>query len=465
MQIRRNTKTFKTLLEIVATCQSKANRRDLIRLYITRAGHTISQRISVEAIQGDVEFFYDLNYQAVLNNLKSSTHQLFQSDDIPGIYYFHSTISKDWDETPFEFDPIVTKEFASLPELPVTREKGKVEEFVIPGPSQKSASAPATPKEKAAPKKAIMVVSKGPEQPDYHLKHDIHFTDLERVVFRQAALSKRHVLDYYDKIAEHLLPYLKDRPSFVRQQAESGPNVARATMDSLPKRASQEIPGWVQSVSVGDDREMFLCNDKEHLLLYAELGCVEFDPCHSRKRSLSSPDYIVIGIDSSEISKTVEVALVARDIFIALGLSAFVKTDGGSGLHVYIPLDSKSEFDVTASVAEYLCKLVRLKLPNTVVLNGSDENDYGKVVLDPLMNGEQTGVVAPYSLLATGAAIVATPLRWEELTETLRIDEFNYKTIFERLKKTGDPFGDLYKKKADAAALLERLEENYSFLI
>ena len=464
MQIRRNTKAFKTILEIVSTIQARPDRRDLIRLYITKAGHSIQQRISVEAIQGDVEFFYDINYQAVLNNLKSSTHQIYQSDDVPGIYFFHGTISKDWDETPFEFDARISKEFASLPELPVTREKGKTEEFVLPGPSQKT-PAPVAKKEKPTPKKAVMVVSKGPEQPDYDLKHEIRFTDLERIVFRQAALSKRHVLDYYDKIADYLLPYLKDRPHFVRQQSESGPNAPRKNIGSLSKRASQELPGWVQSVSVNDEGEMFACNDKEHLLLYAELGCVEFDPCHSRKKSLTAPDYIVIGIDSSDFTRSVEVALSARDILEGLKLPCFVKTDGTSGFHMYVPLDSKSDFDVSMSVADYICKLIRLKLPNVVVLKGSDDNDYGKVVLDPLTNKEGAGVVAPYSFVAEGAAIVATPLSWDELTDSLRIDDFNYKTIFERLKKTGDPFEDLFKKKADAGAVLERLEENYSFLI
>ena len=240
--------------------------------------------------------------------------------------------------------------------------------------------------------------------------------------------------------------------------------VARKNIASLSKRPSQEIPDWVQFVKV-DDGEMFLCNDKEHLLLYVELGCVEFDPCLSRKKSLSSPDYIVIGIDSSDFSRTIEVAQTTHDVLEGLRLPGHIMTDGVSGLHVYIPLDSRSDFDVSIKVAEYICKLVRLKLPNVVVLQGSNENDYGKVVLDPTLNTNTTGVVAPYSLVAEGAAIVATPLSWDEVTDGLRIDDFNYKTIFGRLKNDGDPFEDFLKKKADAAELLERLEENYSFLV
>ena len=74
MLIRKNTKTFKTILEIISVCQGKTDREKLIRLYITRAGHSIKDRISVEGIQGDAALFYEMNYQSVLNNLQSSSH-------------------------------------------------------------------------------------------------------------------------------------------------------------------------------------------------------------------------------------------------------------------------------------------------------------------------------------------------------------------------------------------------------
>ncbi len=132
MLIRKNTKAFKTILEIVTACQSRSDREKLIRLYITRAGHTIADRISIEGIQGDAQVFYEMSYQTVLTYLNSSNHQVHHSDDIPGIYFFRSTSNKVWDEAPFEFDEAVKKEFASLPELPVLRKKGKAEKFVFP---------------------------------------------------------------------------------------------------------------------------------------------------------------------------------------------------------------------------------------------------------------------------------------------------------------------------------------------
>jgi bifunctional non-homologous end joining protein LigD len=441
MQIRRNTKTFKTILEIVTTCEDRADRQDLIRLYITRAGQSIADRIAIEGNKSEATFFYDLGYQALVNNLNSSNHQLYQSDDAPGIYFFHSTLSKAWDEAPFEFDVKIKAEFSSLPELPTTKEKGKEKDFVLPAQTAKAETGKAKPAKKSkeeAPKKATMFIDRGPKQPDYKLKYEIEFTDLDRIAFRNPQLTKKDVLDYYDKVSEYLLPYLKDRTHQVR-----------------PTKEIKETPSWVHNVS----------NDKDHLLFYAEHGALEFDVDHAKKNASGSPDYSIIVVDSgSEFAKAITVAQTAKEILDGLKLPAFVKTDGVSGLHIYLPLDASSTFEVSQSFSEYICKLIRLKAPDLVTLNGVDEYSYGKVTLDAGINEEGKGIVAPYSLVAGSAALVATPLSWDELEDGLRVEDFNYETIFDRLKKTGDPFEGFLKKKVNADEQVERLEENYSFL-
>ena len=214
MIIRKNTKAFKTIKEIVTTCKDRPDRQKLVRLYITRAGHSIKDRISTEGLQGDADLFYEMNYEAVCNNLESSDRQLHQSDDIPGIFFFHSNSNKLWDETPFEFDELVKKEFASLQDLPLGRKKEKVEKFVFPTPDTKPAKPASTPrtKEKTQTSKATKDTTRGPRQPNYKLKHEIEFTDLDKIVFRNPTFTKKDVLDYYNEIAEYILPYLKDRP-------------------------------------------------------------------------------------------------------------------------------------------------------------------------------------------------------------------------------------------------------------
>lgn len=480
MLIRRNTRPFKTILEIITACQNRVDREKLVRVYITKAGHSIEDRISVEGIQGEADVFYDLTYNTVLNNLQSSGHQLHHSDDTPGIYFLRSAINKIWDETPFEFDDAVKKEFASLSDLPVTRKKGKAEKFVFPAPETKTAKRSTTKEKKEKEKaparskgllkeKATKVVDDKPKQPNYKLKHKIQFTGLDTVVFRQPKLTKEDVLDYYNKIADYILPYLKDRPQLIRRHAQLGKPKEYLYLESLTDDVREELPDWIQTVAVTEDKErkhLLLCNNKEHLLLYAEIGCLQFNPCHARSKSFDSPDYIVMVIDPSDgtFGKAIEVALIAQEILTGLQLPSFIKTDGLSGLHIYIPLDSKSKFETCKAAGEYIGKLIRLKSPDLVALKGTDDSSYGKVLLDIPLNEKESSVVAPYSLVPGEMATVAAPLSWEEVNEDLRVEDFTYATIFKRLGKGDDPFEGFFKKKVNAKVLLERLEANYSFL-
>lgn len=469
MLIRKNTKAFKSILEIVTSCQSRPDREKLIRLYITKAGTTIKDRISVEGIQGDSAVFYEMNYQAVLTYLQSSNHQLHSSDDVPGIYFFRSASNKVWDEMPFEFDEAVAKEFAALPELPTVRKKEKVEKYVFPKAESKPAS---KPESKGKPEnlkvsKPLVVKESEPKQPNFKLKHKITFTDLETVIYRQPKTNKEAVLNYYDKISEYLLPFLKDRPQRVKLKSDRGESVD-LTREILTDEAGQ-TEDWIQTSTISRSKtkkELVLCNDRDHLLLYVERGCLEFDPGNSRIKSLDSPDYVVISLDGdeTELSKTIDVAAALGTILDGLKVPSFVKTDGRTALQIYLPLDSKGDFETSRKLAKFICKLVKIKVAGLIAFQGEEQDAYGKVMLDYSFNDEGEGIIAPYSLIGGDAATVATPLLWDEIKEGLRPEEFNNETVLKRLKKSGDPFEFLFRKKLNADELLSRLEENYSFL-
>lgn len=485
MLIRKNTKAFKTILEIFTACRDRPDREQLIRLFITKAGDTVRERISVEGIQADPGLFYEMNYAAVLGNLKSSNHQLHQSDDLPGLYFFHSSSNKVWDEAPFEFDEAIKKAFGSLPDLPTLRKKSKAEKFFFPAPTVNRESAPAvkkgkqekkgrqemmgaSEKKKGDAKKSARVVDLWPKQPDYKLKQKIQFTGLERITFRQNQVTKRDVLDYYNGIAKYLLPWLRDRPQVIRLYRDGQPGPAITDLEGLKQNSTEEIPDWMETHTIGKGKarkQLLLCNDREHLLFYVQLGCLEFHAGHSRFRSVDSPDYLILTIGSSdyEVEKTIDAALAAKTILTGLQLPSFAMTDGISGLHIYIPLDSKGDFEGSERISEYLCKLVRLKVPGLVTVKGVDDPGYGKVSLDYSLNKQGASVVAPYSIVVPSAH-VATPLLWEEVNKELSMEAFTYETISERLKDKGDVFDRMFSKKVDAAELLERLLKHYTFL-
>jgi bifunctional non-homologous end joining protein LigD len=255
----------------------------------------------------------------------------------------------------------------------------------------------------------------------------------------------------------------------IRVHRDGQPVTVSADATSLAKNSAEEIPEWIQTVTTGKGKEQqqfLVCNDREHLLFYVQIGCLEFKTGLSRLGAKSlAPDYLVLGIESPdyELTRAVKAALAAKEILMRLQLPSFVKADGGSGLHIYIPLDSKSGFEASNRVAEYLCKLVQLKVRDLVSLKGPNDNVYTKVALNYLVNEKDQYVIAPFSLVAPSAN-VATPLLWDEVREGLTADAFNHDTIFKRLKKEGDPFESLLRKKVNADALLEKMEEHYSFL-
>lgn len=467
MLIRKNTKAFKTIAEIILACQQRTDREKFIRLYITKAGHTVHDRISVEGIQGDAALFYEMNYQSVLNYLQSSNHQLHASDEIPGVYFFRSSSNKTWDENPFEFDESVKKEFSALPELPVVRKKEKAQKRVVPVGKSKVISV--RKKEKTSSKKSVTVIpERNLRQPGYKLRHKIYFSELDKVVFRQPLLTKQNILDYYNKIAEYLLPYLKGRPLWTRLQTDKGMWPVELSVEGLFKDHYEQLPEWIQSVTILINKErkkMLLCNDKEHLLFYVERGCLEFSPCHSRIKSIDSPDYIVLVIDTpdGEPAKTTDVMAAARSVLQGLHLPSFLKTAGGSAFHAYVPLDSKSSFETSRTAAAYLCKLISLKIPDRISLKGIDGYVYGKASLDFSLNQQEGVVVAPFSLIAAEAPAISTPISWDEI-EDHYLEHFNEEKIFKRLRQKGDPFKGLFKNKVNADSLVDRIEKHYAFL-
>lgn len=465
MQIRRNTKAFKTILEIVSACQSKPDRENLIRLFITKAGSTIKDRISVEGIEGGADLFYDMGYQAVLNNLKSSHYQLHQSEDPPGVYYFRSSSNKTWDESPFEFDDAIKREFGSLADLPATRKKEKSAKFAFPAAAVSREPAPRK-QAKASPKKKQKSesVRKEPNQPDFKLKHEIVFTRLDSIVFRHANITKRDILEYYHSVAAYLLPYLKDRPITVRQRTATSQDKVLKVANDLVEKGREPIPGWIQTTRAGDNGELLLCPDKEHLLFYVERGGLTFATMNSRRKSIDVPDYIIIGLESdADLARTIDVALASREILDGLKLPSVVKSDGGAGLHLYIPLDSRGDYDTTQRVAEYLCKLIRVKVGDMVYMEGADDNAFRRVSLNYNLNAKDEAVIAPYSI-AYDQPNVALPISWDDVNPDLKMGKFSLATIVDKPEIAGDPFRSLSRRKVDAIALLKKLDEDYSFL-
>lgn len=461
MQIRKNTKPFKTILNIIESCKDRPDRDQLVRLYITRAGQTVFDRVYIEGIQSDANIFYEMNFQTILANLQTSGYQLYMSDELPGIYFLRGP-NTTWDETPFEFAEIITKKFAGLPDLPVTRKKETPQKFSLP-----TAKETATHPAKSKQEKHTVAIKEKPikvRQPSFGLNKEIEFTHLEKLVYTQTKQNKRDVLSYYDKVADYLLPWLKERQLWVRMPSDTPTDRRLLTEELWKGDSSFEMPAWVQKRTTNGTDELIACKDKEHLFFFLERGCLEFTTSLTKLKAPDHPDFAVLAIDSTDLTRTVDTVLAIQEVMNGLGLPAYLKTDGHTGFHMYIPLDGSDDFDSSYQLTEFVARLVRLKIPELVTLNTDGELTYGKVVLNYHLNTADEAIVAPYSLVPGTRPLVATPIEWEELSRDFSLDDLTIDTVVKRLAKSSDPFEKFSRKTINAKKTLQQLEERYSFL-
>jgi bifunctional non-homologous end joining protein LigD len=194
---------------------------------------------------------------------------------------------------------------------------------------------------------------------------------------------------------------------------------------------------------------MLVINDLKGLLELVQAGVVEIHPWGSRYERLEQPDRLIFDLDPGEGVRwgdMIKAALHMRDLLRRIGLASFVKTTGGKGLHVVVPVEPSLDWDeaktFTASVAEEMAR----ESPDRYVAVMSKRVRRGRIFVDYLRNGRGATAVAAYSTRALPRASVSTPLSWDELSENLRSDHFTLSNIRHRLEfLKDDPWVDFFK--------------------
>ena len=295
-------------------------------------------------------------------------------------------------------------------------------------------------------------------------KAELKTTNRTKVFFPDEGITKGDVIDYYEQMADLIIPYLKDRPESLFR-TPNGIN----QKGFFQKDAGDEAPSWVKHIplysdSVKKEIDYILCNDKATLLYLANLGCIEINPWHSRVKTLDNPDYIIIDIDPSDnntFNQVIEAANAVKGILDKAGALSICKTSGASGLHIYVPLGKKYDYDQARDFANLVCMMANQLIPEFTTLERSlTKRSRDKIYLDYLQNRKGQTIACVYSLRPKQGATVSTPLDWSEVKQGLTPKDFTIKTIHERLKKTGDLFAPILNSKnaIDLAKCLENLE-------
>lgn len=289
-------------------------------------------------------------------------------------------------------------------------------------------------------------------------RHSLKLTNLNKIFWPKEKYTKGDLINYYREIAPFILPHLINRPqSLLRYPDGIG------GMKFFQKDAGNLKAEWVMRAQVKHGKEKIeylLCQNEASLVYLINLGCIDLNPWSSRIHKLDYPDYLVIDLDPKEASfqTVIEVALACRKVLEKLNIESFPKTSGASGMHIYIPMGAKYDYETVKNFAHLLCIEINKLVPEITTLERVVKKRHNKVYLDFLQNNRGQTLASVYSVRARPEATVSTPLKWEEVTKSLKVTDFTIKNLPTRLQKHGDLFKGVLGKAVNIKQILKKLE-------
>ncbi len=290
-------------------------------------------------------------------------------------------------------------------------------------------------------------------------RHKLKLTHLNKIYWPDDGYIKGELLNYYRDIAATMMPYLKDRPCSLNRHPGG------ITSSGFYQKDVENHPSWIKTQVIRSDTEerdihYLVCRDEASLIYMANLGCIEINPWSSRTQHLDQPDWCVIDLDPEDIGFD-EVIKVARQVHKTLegfNVPSYPKTSGATGIHVYIPLGARYDYDQTKDFAHIIVQLVNAALPDITSIVRQPAKRQKRVYLDYLQNRRGQTLAAPYSVRPRPGAPVSTPLKWEEVKSGLHPSQFTIKTIWKRLDQVGDLWRPVIGQGIDMAKVLANIE-------
>ncbi|MGL6213489.1 DNA ligase D [Billgrantia desiderata] len=262
----------------------------------------------------------------------------------------------------------------------------------------------------------------------------VRLTSPDRVLFPEQGLTKLDLARFYEQIHEWVLPHLARRPlSLVR--CPQGRN-DECFFQKHPRSA---IPDSVPRIDVPEKKgraEYVYVESAADLIGLVQAGALEIHPWGSRIDHLEQPDGLVFDLDPDEGIAWQEILRVAgtlRERLESLGLTPVLRTTGGKGLHLVVPIEPSAEWDRAKAFAKGVAEAHAKDDPQRLTTNMSKAKREGRIFIDYLRNGRGATAVASYTVRARQNAPVAVPIRWDELNVALRADRYNVQNLRRRL--------------------------------
>ncbi len=295
-------------------------------------------------------------------------------------------------------------------------------------------------------------------------------SNLDKVLWPRDGYTKGDLIEYYRSVAEWLIPHLQDRPLTLQRFPDGIDH-----QSFFEKQAPKFKPEWVPTVSLSADENSrkiayMLCNDEATLTWCANLASIVLHTWYSHVPTTDSPDYALFDLDTCEKTtmKTLStVALTFRDALAEIGLPTLVKTSGGSGLHVVIPLKTGYDYELVRQFAEIVARHIAGLLPELTTLERTvSRRPKTAVYLDYVQVGRGKTVVPPYVLRARDKAPVSMPLDWSEIEDLGKkrttpenvIAQWNIRNARKRIEAEGDLWAGRGWKEAKLEPALRKAQ-------
>jgi bifunctional non-homologous end joining protein LigD len=290
----------------------------------------------------------------------------------------------------------------------------------------------------------------------------------DRVLFPDDGITKGDLFDYYGRVADWIVPHLKNRP-FTMKRYPHG-------IDGevfFQKQAPKHLPDWIPTRQFrtwprggkGESRlvDFSLVNSADALLFMVQNNCIDMNAWYSRVDKPDRPDFVLFDLDPPDepggFDMAIEVARLIHELLDEVGLPTHVKTSGADGIHVLAPITRRSTYEQTYDFAERASRLLEARHPGLVTTEWLKKKRAG-VLVDHRQNGHGKTIASVYSVRPKPGAPVSTPLRWDELRKGIKPRDFTMAVALERVAKHGDLFAPVLEEPhalAPAARALAKL--------
>ena len=284
----------------------------------------------------------------------------------------------------------------------------------------------------------------------------IGISNPQRVIDAKSGATKLQLAEYYLAVGERLVPHLRNRPL----------SIVRAPEGVDGERFFQRHCGRLKMPHM---RVLDKSLDPEHARLIqadtvtavveaAQMGTVEFHTWNARSDRIDRPDRIIFDLDPDPAlpwSSMVEATDMTLDLLDELGLKAFLKSSGGSGMHVIVPIDRRHSWECANAFARGVTTRLAAEAPERIVAKMGPKNRVGKIFVDYLRNQRGASTVAAYSVRARPGLFVSVPIGRDELEQIGGADRWNILNLHERLQQlAADPWADYASTRQSISARL-----------